>query len=139
MKSTLLNAAVLSCATVLCAGCGTSTTDTAQTPPQSASALTGTVTIQINAEGIDQKFQVTDVASGTTVAKVMRQVDGLELDIVGDGEMTFMNSIAGKSTSTTEGWTYTVDGEFAEVSIGAKELSPPTTVEWKFGDWEASR
>ncbi|WP_419188996.1 DUF4430 domain-containing protein [Stieleria marina] len=93
----------------------------------------GTVTIQIKTDEEDQTFQAEDIADGATLESVMRSIEDLDAEISGSGLTAFVNQIKGKATSGTEGWTFTVDGEWANTGIGTTTLHPPTTVTWEFG------
>ena len=64
----------------------------------------------------------------------MQSIEGMPVGIHGSGITAFIHSIGGKSTSGTEGWTYKVDGQFANEGIGSTELSPPATITWEFGE-----
>jgi len=77
---------------------------------------------------------VRDVVQGTTLETVMRKVDQLDVMMTGSGETAFVYEIGGVATGVREGWTYEVDGEFANIGVGQFELEPPTTVRWSFGE-----
>lgn len=94
---------------------------------------TGTVTFQFNDAGNVTTFEVQDVAEGETLESVMRRIDQLPVSIRGSGVAAFVDKIGDRETSGSEGWTYTIDGEFATRGIGQTTLSPPTRVEWSFG------
>ncbi|TWU59808.1 hypothetical protein Poly51_00810 [Rubripirellula tenax] len=98
---------------------------------------TGVVTIEIVTADGTKAFTVDEVAEGTTLEQVMESARDMPVEISGSGTTAFVHSLDGRSTSASEGWTYRIDGEFAHSGIGAAVLSPPTTVTWKFGDWEA--
>ncbi|MEL7337750.1 MAG: DUF4430 domain-containing protein, partial [Planctomycetota bacterium] len=68
---------------------------------------------------------------------ISRITDSNNLDITGTGTTAFVQSIGGTATSESDGWTFTIDGEFAMQGIGSTVLHPPTTVEWKFGGFES--
>lgn len=114
-------------------GCGTQTAD------KPADVETGTVTVKVtwpNAK--TETVKVPDVVDGTTLESVMRQIDSINLNISGTGTTAFVRSIGGTATSESDGWTFTIDGEFAMQGIGSTELHPPTAVEWKFGGFESA-
>ena len=78
-------------------------------------------------------FDIEEVRAGTTLEAVMRRIDQIPVTIGGSGATAFVDKIGETATSGSEGWTYTVDGEFAMKGVGQTTLSPPTTVEWTFG------
>ena len=95
--------------------------------------FTGTVTIEIeNGESV-QTHEINEVAEGSTLESALRSAGGIPIEITGSGMSAFVHSIDGQATSGGEGWTYTVDGDFANEGIGTLTLSPPTTVRWSFG------
>ncbi len=107
---------------------------------QSGAAKTvamGSVTMEVVQGETTKQFVVHDVAEGTTLEAVMRQAKDLPIELKGSGWTAFVQSIDGVATNQTEGWTYKVDGEHANVGIGSLELSPPVTITWSFGAWES--
>lgn len=108
----------------------------APAPPAAGAAPpanTGTVTIEI--EGSPGKsMEVEGVAQGTTLETVMQSLDQIPVTITGSGTTAFVDAIGDKATSGSEGWTFKVDGEFANAGIGSTVLSPPTTVTWSYRD-----
>ena len=93
----------------------------------------GPVTFKIHAGDDLVTFDIEEVRAGTTLEAVMRRIDQIPITIGGSGSTAFVDKIGGTATSGSEGWTYTVDGEFAMKGVGQTTLSPPTTVEWTFG------
>lgn len=125
--SSLLVCLLLACP--LFAGCKPS----AEVAPVSVDTPTGTVTIEIdNGESV-QTHEIEQVAHGSTLESALRSADDMSIEITGSGVNAFVHSIGGQATSGGEGWTYTVDGEFANEGIGTLVLSPPTTIRWSFG------
>ena len=105
--------------------------------PPAADAAVGVVTIQIESEGNSpQSIQVADVADGDTLESVMRSIDELEIELSGNGATAFVHSIGDVKTDAAQGWTFKVDGEFANQGIGQTVLHPPTTVQWSYGHFE---
>ncbi|TWU61790.1 hypothetical protein V7x_34790 [Crateriforma conspicua] len=107
---------------------GPATTDDVAVP-------TGPVTVEVISDDSTQTVTIDDVAEGTTLEDVMRQVESLDVGVTGSGEMAFVDSMLGQSTGTEGGWTFKVDGEFSKLGIGSVKLSPPTTVTWAYSDW----
>lgn len=73
-----------------------------------------------------------DVAAGTSLEDIMRQVDQPEIVITGSGATAFVKSIDGVASDSSRGWTFTIDDEFSNVGIGSVKLTPPQTVRWQF-------
>ncbi|QDV62799.1 hypothetical protein Mal65_19350 [Crateriforma conspicua] len=96
---------------------------------------TGPVTVEVISDDSNQTVTIDDVAEGTTLEDVMRQVESLDVGVTGSGEMAFVDSMLGQATGTEGGWTFKVDGEFSKLGIGSVKLSPPTTVTWAYSDW----
>lgn len=128
-------------------GCGRSATTGINTEVAVAeidSADLGVVTVSINRpDGGDamatRGFVVHDVATGTKVEEFMRRLNRedptLDIEITGDGQTAFLNKMDGVATGGGEGWTYRIDDEFVPKGIGVAELSPPTSLTWKFGGY----
>ena len=102
--------------------------------PPAPTTGTGTVTIEIESGDDRATFEVMDVAAGTTLESLMRSIDQVPVSIQGSGLTAFVDGIDGQSTSGSEGWTFEVDGEFANEGIGSITLTPPTTITWSYGD-----
>ena len=68
------------------------------------------------------------------IGKVMGSIDQIPITMRGSGLTAFVDGIGDKSTSGSEGWTFKVDGQFANQGIGSTALSPPTTITWSYGD-----
>ena len=99
--------------------------------------VTGTVTLRIIADEKETvEVELPDIAEGESLESVMRNFKDCPVEISGSGTTAFVQSIDGLSTSGSEGWTFKVDGEFANQGIGETTLSPPTTVEWSYGGFE---
>ena len=82
-------------------------------------------------------FQAMDAAGkDSTIRAVMRGIDELTVNLSGSGSSAFVDSIGGLSTDASQGWTFKVDGEFANQGIGLTVLHPPTTVVWTYGSFE---
>jgi hypothetical protein len=111
---------------LMLAGCS------AATVPVDPNVATGTVTVEVAIDDDVKVWSIDDVAAGATLEDVLRSTDDFPIEISGSGTTAFVNSIAGKSTSASEGWTYTIDGERAPAGIGSTTITPPTTVRWTF-------
>lgn len=104
--------------------------------PSATAATTGTVTIEIVTNTGTQTIEIPDVAAGTSLEDVMRSIEAVSIKIQGSGTTAFVDRIGDQGTNTTDGWTFKVDGEFANQGIGSTTLTPPNTVTWSFGDFE---
>nr|WP_286177754.1 DUF4430 domain-containing protein [Rhodopirellula sp. JC639] len=106
-------------------------------PPPAADANVGVVTVEILSGDTDKRsIQVPDVADGATLESVMRMVEEVPVSVSGSGTTAFVDSIGDVQTDATQGWTFKVDGEFANQGIGQTVLHPPTTVTWSYGAFE---
>ncbi len=115
-------------------GCRQSAPSPAPTVASAETDATGTVTFQFTEGEEVTTFDVENVPDGATLESVMRGIDQLPISIRGSGVTAFVDQIGDTATSGSEGWTYEIDGEFATRGIGETTLSPPTRVEWKFGE-----
>jgi hypothetical protein len=106
-------------------------------PPPAADASVGIVTLLIQSDdGSVHSIEVDDVADGSTLESVMSSVEQIPVEMSGSGLNAFVESIGGISTDSSQGWTFKIDGEFANQGIGQTVLHPPTTVQWSFGEFE---
>lgn len=84
--------------------------------------------------GTDQRsFEVPDVVAGTTVEEIMRRQTEIDVLIEGSGSTAFVDRIGNVNTSATEGWLFSVNGEFATQGVGSTPIEPPATISWSFG------
>ena len=67
----------------------------------------------------------------------MRAVDGIDIQIRGEGAMTFVDSIDGVQTGGGEGWLYYVNDQWAKAGIGTQHLSDGDIVRWSYGSFDA--
>ncbi len=114
-----------------CLGCNSATP-----PPPAVEAASGTVTLEIMTGEEVQTIEVADVADGTTLEAVMKSIDEIPIELRGSGTTAFVDAIGATQTSASEGWTFKVDGKWADTGVGTTILHPPTTVTWAFGDWD---
>lgn len=119
-------------------GCGVESTS--EIPPTATVIQpTGRVKLEFVLGDDVKVIELEDVAGGTTLESLMRDIPEPEMEIKGTGTTAFVNQIGDQATSASEGWTFRVDGEFAHQGIGTTELEPPTTIRWTFGDFEADQ
>ena len=104
--------------------------------PSAIEVWKGIVTIEVVSDTETQRIEIPEVASGTLLEEVMRSVKDVPIKIQGSGTTAFVDQIGDRATNSTDGWTFKVDGEFANQGIGSITLNPPTTVTWSFGDFE---
>lgn len=109
-----------------------------RTPPApSVDAAKGTVTVVIQtSKAVPKTVLVKEFADGTSLEAVMRSIDQIPVEISGSGQTAFVQSMGDVATDATQGWTFKVDGEFANQGMGVTVLHPPTTVTWSFGEFE---
>lgn len=130
---------------VLCAGlwitggCSRQATPVADAPvADSPGTQVGTVTVVFNLPDGEVRREVESVASGTSIAEVMAKIEEPKIELTGSGDTAFVKSIGDLGTTDGKGWTFTVDGNFADRGIGAYELTPPATIQWKHGAFDPS-
>ena len=133
---------VASLAWAVC-GCGSSRQPSDTSRVGNATTATGPVTVEFLHQGLDdqgfaREVTLEGIAAGSTVESVMRSIQDPPIVLRGRGVTAFVESIGGIKTSATDGWTYRVDGEFADRGIGTTELVPPARISWKFGAWDES-
>lgn len=124
-------------------GCGTSRPPSDSSRDGVAATATGPVTVEFLHQGFDdqgfaREVTLEGIAAGSTVESVMRSIQDPPIVLRGRGVTAFVESIGGIKTSATDGWTYRVDGEFADRGIGTTELVPPARISWRFGAWDES-
>ena len=95
--------------------------------------VTGTVTVEIDSSGQTQTIVLDQVPQGETVETLMRQITDCKVVITGSGTTAFVQQIGDQATGSSEGWTYTIDGQRANRGIGSTTLTPPATVKWNYG------
>ena len=116
------------------AGCSGSAVEVA--PPKS-DASAGTVTVVIATEdGGEIRKEMPGIASGTTIAQIMRSIDDPEIKMRGSGSTSFVESIGGIGTAEGKGWTFRVNGEWADRGVGDYTLEPPAEVRWTHGSFQ---
>lgn len=101
---------------------------------------TGTISVDVQIVDADDSVRRATVEAmdvGSTVADAMRKLqatdDFSDIQIVGDGEMTFVQAIGDRQTAGGEGWTFYVNGQWAKQGIGSLKLADGDRIEWKFG------
>ena len=127
-----MNKLTLSFLTLVFLGCGRSVPVADRTDE---TAEPGTVTLVIIGESETNSIDVPNVPSGTSLETVMRSVTEIPIKLDGSGTSAFVDAIGDQRTNSTGGWTFEVDGEYANQGIGNTVLTPPTTVTWSFGDF----
>ena len=116
-------------------GCSRQPVESAATADSDSSAEVASGPVEVIIRSADGEFRhrFEDVAAGTTLAEVMSRVDEPVVKIVGSGATTFVESIGESGTTGGTGWSYSVDGEWGDRSIGVYPLTPPAEVVWTHG------
>ena len=128
-----MNKLFVGCCALLFLGCSRSAPVVA---PPANTGPTGIVTIEVRSNSATQTIDLPGIATGTLLEEVMRSIEEIPIKIEGSGTTAFVDQIGDQATNATDGWTFKVDGEFANQGIGSTRLNPPTTVTWSFGDFE---
>lgn len=112
-------------------GCSTTVT-----PPSTTEPGPVTVVIELGDESKSQRFD--EVQPGTTIAELMAQIEDPSVRLSGSGAMAFVESIGELGTDRGLGWTFRVNGEWADRGIGAYPLEPPAEIRWTHGAFESA-
>lgn len=121
---------LLALALAICvSGCSRSTAPR----PEAVAAEPGTVTVVIEIGGQEILREVEQVQPGTTIADVMSRIEEPAIKIIGSGSMAFVDSIGELGTTAGLGWTFRVNGEWADRGVGAYALEPPAEIRWSHG------
>ncbi len=131
MQRTLFVSAVALC---LFSSCSRAPTVAPEQP--SAATPTGTVTLEFVIDENTKVLTIDDVHEGATLESVLLGVTDPVVSVRGSGTTAFVDKIGDVATSANEGWTFSVDGEWANEGVGSIKLQPPTTVRWEFGSWD---
>ena len=101
--------------------------------PEVAAAEPGTVTVVIEIGGQEVRREVEQVQPGTTIAEVMSRIEEPAIEIIGSGSTAFVDSIGELGTTAGLGWTFRVNGEWADRGVGDYALEPPAEIRWSHG------
>jgi len=115
---------------------GCSSTVSPPTVPRTTEPGPVTVVIELGSEQKSQRFE--EVQPGTTIAELMAQIEDPPIRLTGSGSMAFVESIGELGTDRGLGWTFRVNGEWADRGIGAFPLEPPAEIRWTHGAFELS-
>ncbi|MEZ6087277.1 MAG: DUF4430 domain-containing protein [Pirellulaceae bacterium] len=85
-------------------------------------------------------IELDDLPSSSTVADAMRKIqdmpDTVAIEMQGSGEMTFVRSINDLTTAGGEGWSYSINDQWAEAGIGATQLNDGDVIRWTHGAFD---
>jgi hypothetical protein len=101
-----------------------------------ADEKTGTVTVIIRYPNGSVDSSDIGIDADDTVADTLRRLKGIPVVIQGSGSMTFVAGIGEFETAGGEGWSYRVNGQWADRSAGVYQVSPGDQIEWTFGNFE---
>lgn len=109
---------------------------TTSSPDAAADAITR---VRINF-GDGSQWQFDTAGTFETVADLMRQVAAHprapKIVMTGEGTTAFIASIGGLDSSSGKGWTYYVNGQWADEGIGSEEIAPGDRIDWAYGSWD---
>lgn len=90
--------------------------------------------------GDGSRWQFITTGDFETVADLMRNVASHprapEIVMTGEGAMAFVSSIGGLDSASGKGWTYYVNGQWADQGIGAEKIAPGDRIDWAYGSWD---
>lgn len=103
-----------------------------------SSTATGVVTVVVDGNA-DESLAIGGVADGASVEDVMRKItpEQLPVRMTGSGITAFVESIDNRSTIDGKGWMFRINGQPSGVGIGSATVSPPTIIEWTYGEFES--
>lgn len=133
MRSQIASSLTICTAFLVAIGCGQTAPPA---PPVGAKTGTVTVVVKPSADADPTTNVIENVADGTTLESVMRQINGVSVQ--GSGTNAFVDSIGATETGAADGWIFKVDGEFANQGVGQTVLHPPTTITWTYGSYDGS-
>jgi hypothetical protein len=135
LTSGMLWSVLMLCGELLVAGgCSRPQSPVANVPESQAGAIT---VVFILPDG-EVRREMEAVAPGTSIADVMAKIDDPKIEMTGTGATAFVKSIGNLGTTDGKGWTFSVDGQWADRGIGAYALTPPATIRWKHGAFDPS-
>ena len=120
-------------AVVTVAGCERSRTQSGL--PAAAVDGVASLDFEINDKRITEEVGIVD---GETLETTMRSLNKVDVEMSGSGTTAYVNSINGVESTGSEGWTFEIDGEWADKGVGSTKLHPPTTINWKYGEFAPS-
>lgn len=97
----------------------------------------GEVRVEI-VSGSEDRVVVTvpEVVEGMTLLEVMNRVDDPKVSIQGSGGNALVIGFGELTQAGGEGWTYRVNGEWADRGVGAFEVKPGDTITWSYGGYD---
>lgn len=98
----------------------------------------GSVTVTIRYPDGSIESSDVNIDSDDTVADVLRRLSDLVVVMQGSGSMTFVAGIGDFTTAGGEGWSYRVNGQWADRSVGVYNVSPGDQIEWTYGNFDLS-
>ena len=117
------------------AGCKPSAEPTTE-PSTNAIPATGTVSFEFVFGPDDSESVSIEMEGGQTIFDVMKKIEQPKISITGSGAMAFVQSIRTLETAGGEGWSYSVNGQWADRSIGVYPLQPGDEIKWTHGGFE---
>jgi hypothetical protein len=144
MRSFIFAAHLVVCGLMLSSGgCQRKGNEVAMPPPtatQDAStdaSAAGTVTMEFTWDNDKvTTWEIKGIQPGDTVLDAMRKVESPEIVIQGEGPNAFVSSIGELSTTAGEGWSYSVNGQWADRSVGVYKIKPGDKIVWSHGGFE---
>lgn len=110
--------------------------------PESAAAVdeskpVGEVRVEI-VSGPEDRVVVTipEVVEGTTLLDVMKRIENPQVSIQGSESNALVIGFGDLMQAGGEGWTYRVNGEWADRGVGAYEVKPGDTILWSYGSYD---
>lgn len=124
---------------LVASGCQQSepTADPVSASNKESSTETGTVTFQFNfGDGRVETVVVDEVSPGQTVLDCLQKIEQPKVVVNGSGQNAFVSSIGELTTAAGEGWSYSVNDQWADRSVGVYEVEAGDEVTWTYGGFE---
>lgn len=120
-------------------GCGAKqiAEETADVPSGDTEAGLGTVIFEFDfGDGRVETVTVEGVGSEATVLDCLKKVKQPEVVVNGSGQNAFVSSIGDLTTAAGEGWSYRVNDQWADRSVGVYEVQSGDKITWTYGGFE---
>lgn len=127
------------CALLVLLGCSPQPSTNPGANPPAESERDGKVMVLIRFPGSEEPREIeVQMRDGETIRQVMERIVDPQPKMQGSGAMTLLTGIGTQESSGSEGWTYRVNGQWGDRSIGVYELHPGDRIEWYFGAYDPS-
>ena len=104
--------------------------------PVAAEEAIGPIGLRVvKPDGSTRDYGALKIVAGDTLLDCLRRIPESGFSIRGDGAMAFVTEIDSFASRGGEGWTFYVNGQWADRGIGDFEVHPDDQIEWRYGDF----